>query len=103
MPDGPRLARGRRLRIMFADEARFGRMNRPRGAGPRSRHKTRGRRPVDPRVCLSVRGGVTPGWGLRLSDPAGTRHRMLPDISQRCGQTIYSKDLILLFAPTVFP
>jgi hypothetical protein len=28
--------RGRNLRIMFADEARFGRMNRPRRAGHRS-------------------------------------------------------------------
>ena len=28
--------RGRRLRILFADEARFGRINRPRPAGPRS-------------------------------------------------------------------
>ena len=62
--------RGRRLRLMFADEARFGRINRPRPCWARNRYQARGRLPAHSRIHLLVRRGLSEGRGLRLSDDA---------------------------------
>ena len=67
--------RGRRLRIMFGDEARFGRMNRPRPCWA----------PIGIRpevACQLIREYV------HLPDPAGTRYRMLPNFSGDLGEEI---------------
>ena len=47
--------------------------------------KAAGRLPAYSRIHLSLRRGMSKGWGLLLPDPAGCRHRMFPDISQHLG------------------
>ena len=47
--------------------------------------KAAGRLPAHSRIHLSLRRGMSKGWGLLLPDPAGCRHRMFPDISQQLG------------------
>ena len=57
-------------------------------------HTTRGRRPTDPRVCLSVWGGITQGGVFLILLAADTKcfQIFLNTVAKR-----YSKDLILLF------
>jgi hypothetical protein len=70
--------RGLRLRIMFADEARFGRINSPRPCwAPNGTRPQVASQLV--REYVYLYGAVTPkGRNLRLSDHAGARHGMLP-------------------------
>ena len=62
--------RGRRLRIMFADEARFGRMNRIRRCRAPIGTRPRGRCPIHPRIHLFVGGDLSQGRHLRVFDHA---------------------------------
>lgn len=73
--------RGRNLRIMFADEARFGRMNRPRPCWA-----ALGTRPEVAaqliREYIYLYGAVAPKDGTyRLSGHADFEHGMLPSVS----------------------
>jgi hypothetical protein len=58
--------RSRRLRIMFADEARSGRGNRPRPCWAPDRHQARGRLGAHSRIHLFAWRGLSEGWHLRL-------------------------------------
>ena len=80
--------RGRRLRIMFADEARFGRMNRTATVLGADRHTARGRRPAHSRIHLFVRRSRPQGRHLRLSDHADFEYSMLPGFSRRAGAQV---------------
>ena len=70
--------RGRNLRIMFADEARFGRMNRPRPCwAPRGVRPSVAAQLIREYIYL-LWCGLTQGRTLRLSDHAHLEHRLLP-------------------------
>src|SRR5262245_34394612 len=82
--------RGRRLRIMFVDEARFGCMNRirpcwaPIGVRPEVAAQLI-------REYIYLYGAVSPKDGyLRLSDHADLEYSMLPDFPERAGAQICS-------------
>ena len=62
--------RGRRLRVMFADEARFGRMNRPRPCGASTGIRPEVAAQLIREIHLPIRRGLSQGWKVRLSDHA---------------------------------
>ena len=80
--------RGRSLRIMFADEARFGRMNRPRPCwAPRGVRPSVAAQLI--REYIYLYGAVSPKDGtLRLSDHAHLEYRLLPGLPRCAGEKI---------------
>jgi transposase len=116
--------RGRRLRIMFADEARFGRMNRPRPcwAPPSTRPKVAAQLI---REYIYLYGAVTPQDGIcvylimptsntacfqvfldALSRRFARQHILLVldgAPNHRSGQLVVPKNIILLFLPPYSP
>ena len=80
--------RGRRLRIMFADEARFGRINRAPAVLGADRNAARGRSPAHSRIHLFVRRGLAQGRLLRLSNHADVEHRVLPGLPSSAGTKV---------------
>src|SRR5246127_5121734 len=82
-------ARGRPLRVMFADEARFGRMNRPRPCwAPASGRPAVASQRI--REFIYLYGAVSPmdGRCLFLILPAA-RYGVLSDFPRPLGQTIF--------------
>jgi hypothetical protein len=70
--------RGRKLRVMFADKARLGRMGRPRPCWA-----AQGILPARSRIRLPPRCSQPKGCNLRRSDRAFAQHGMLQDFSAK--------------------
>ena len=116
--------RGRSLRIMFADEARFGRINRPPTVLGTNRDQTGSGRPIDPRIHL-LYGAVSPKDGrcMCLITPTSNtacfqtfldvlaRKFARQDIllvldgapNHRCGGLIVPDNITLLYLPPYSP
>ena len=76
--------RGRRLRIMFADEARFGRINRRGGEGADRRRTQRSASSSFANTSICTEQSAQEGReALALSDHANIEHGVLPELSQR--------------------
>jgi hypothetical protein len=86
---------GRRLRVMFADEARFGRMNRSRRAGPAG-HPAASGLPAHSRIHLFVRCGLSVGWDLRLFDYADLEHDLFPSFLNVLSRRFVRQEILLV-------
>jgi hypothetical protein len=80
---------------MFADEARFGRMNRSRRAGPAG-HPAASGLPAHSRIHLFVRCGLSVGWDLRLFDYADLEHDLLPSFLNVLSRRFVRQEILLV-------